>query len=49
MEDFLMEFEELEELGLTNEFVIKSHKTAEMLRKKGINIKKPVWKNLKAS
>ena len=32
MEDFLMEFEELEELGLTNEFVIKSHKTAEMLR-----------------
>ena len=32
-----------------NEFVIKSHKVAEQLKKKGFKIKKPVWENHKAS
>ena len=49
VEDIFTDLEEFEDLDLDNEFVVKSHQIAEKLKKKGINIKKPRWKDLKAS
>lgn len=49
MEDIFTDLEEFEDLDLDNEFVVKSHKIAEKLKKKGINIRKPRWNDLKAS
>ena len=48
MEDIFIDIEEFGDL-YSNESVIKSHKIAEGLRKKGVCIKKPVWENYKAS
>ena len=49
MEDLFVGIEDIEELDLNNEFVIKSHRVAEKLKKRGFNIKKPLWRNFEAS
>ncbi len=49
MDDIFLDLDEIEELNLDNKFVLKSHEFAEKLKKRGINIKKPIWENFKAS
>ena len=47
MDEFGEEF--IGELSFNEEIIIKNHKTAEMLSKKGYKVKKPLWDGLIAS
>lgn len=48
-DEFLLDLDEFDNILYNDETVIRSHKVAESLKKKGFNVKKPLWGNLKAS
>jgi len=45
----IFKMDEMGEISLDDEFVLKIHRIAEKLRKRGFNIKKPVMESNEAS